>query len=232
MRVLTDDGRDVVPGSGEDGVLAVAGRLPLGYHHDPDATAAHVPRGRRRPLRDARRSCAGPGRRPHRVARAGLGVHQHRRREGVPRGGRAGAAAASRGGRRRRRRCARRALGRDGHCAGRARAALRRSSTRPSASTPVPSSPDTRCRSDSSPSRSCRAPSPASPTTRVCGRWRPDRERGRSGAIDPCAGAVGRGPVRRRRSGGGRRDPPHVPRAGCLGTPGDAGRDGTGDPAG
>ena len=39
VRVLTDDGRDVAPGSGEDGVLAVAGRLPLGYHHDPDATA-------------------------------------------------------------------------------------------------------------------------------------------------------------------------------------------------
>ena len=39
VRVLTDDGRDVVPGSGEDGVLAVAGRLPLGYLHDPDATA-------------------------------------------------------------------------------------------------------------------------------------------------------------------------------------------------
>jgi len=39
VRVLTDDGRDVVPGSGEDGVLAVAGRLPLGYHHDPEATA-------------------------------------------------------------------------------------------------------------------------------------------------------------------------------------------------
>ncbi len=39
VRVLTDDGRDVVPGSGEDGVLAVAGRLPLGYHRDPDATA-------------------------------------------------------------------------------------------------------------------------------------------------------------------------------------------------
>ncbi len=39
VRVLTDDNRDVVPGSDEDGVLAVAGRLPLGYHHDPDATA-------------------------------------------------------------------------------------------------------------------------------------------------------------------------------------------------
>jgi len=39
VRVLTDDNRDVLPGSDEDGVLAVAGRLPLGYHHDPDATA-------------------------------------------------------------------------------------------------------------------------------------------------------------------------------------------------
>jgi fatty-acyl-CoA synthase len=39
VRVLTDEGRDVIPGSGEDGVLAVAGRLPLGYHHDDAATA-------------------------------------------------------------------------------------------------------------------------------------------------------------------------------------------------
>jgi fatty-acyl-CoA synthase len=39
VRVLTDDGRDVAPGSDEDGVLAVAGRLPLGYLNDPEATA-------------------------------------------------------------------------------------------------------------------------------------------------------------------------------------------------
>jgi 3-oxocholest-4-en-26-oate---CoA ligase len=39
VRVLTDDGRDVAAGSDEDGVLAVAGRLPLGYLNDPDATA-------------------------------------------------------------------------------------------------------------------------------------------------------------------------------------------------
>jgi len=39
VRVLGDDGRDVVPGSGDDGVLAVAGRLPLGYLNDPVATA-------------------------------------------------------------------------------------------------------------------------------------------------------------------------------------------------
>jgi fatty-acyl-CoA synthase len=39
LRVVTDDGRDVVPGSGEEGLVMVAGRLPLGYHNDPEATA-------------------------------------------------------------------------------------------------------------------------------------------------------------------------------------------------
>jgi fatty-acyl-CoA synthase len=39
VRVVTDDGRDVTPGSAEDGVLAVAGHLPLGYLNDPEATA-------------------------------------------------------------------------------------------------------------------------------------------------------------------------------------------------
>jgi hypothetical protein len=32
--------RDVVPGSGEIGLLAAGGRGPLGYHKDPDKTAA------------------------------------------------------------------------------------------------------------------------------------------------------------------------------------------------
>jgi fatty-acyl-CoA synthase len=39
IRVITDDGRDVRPGSGEVGMVAVGGRLPLGYHNDPDKTA-------------------------------------------------------------------------------------------------------------------------------------------------------------------------------------------------
>ena len=48
---------------------------------------------------------------------------------------------------------------------------------------PCARSPGTRCRSDSSPSRSCRARSPASPTTaRAARRWRPDREHRRSGS--------------------------------------------------
>jgi acyl-CoA synthetase (AMP-forming)/AMP-acid ligase II len=35
-RVVTDDGRDVVPGSGEVGMVAVGGELPLGYYKDAE----------------------------------------------------------------------------------------------------------------------------------------------------------------------------------------------------
>jgi fatty-acyl-CoA synthase len=39
-RVLTEDGRDVVPGSGEAGVLAVAHSAAIGYYNDPERSAA------------------------------------------------------------------------------------------------------------------------------------------------------------------------------------------------
>jgi 3-oxocholest-4-en-26-oate---CoA ligase len=39
-RVVTDDGRDVVPGSGELGRVALRGRVPVGYYKDPDKSAA------------------------------------------------------------------------------------------------------------------------------------------------------------------------------------------------
>ncbi|RIK07205.1 MAG: acyl-CoA synthetase [Acidobacteria bacterium] len=39
-RVVTDEGRDVVPGSGEIGVVALKGPNPIGYYKDPDKTAA------------------------------------------------------------------------------------------------------------------------------------------------------------------------------------------------
>jgi acyl-CoA synthetase (AMP-forming)/AMP-acid ligase II len=39
-RVIDEDGNDVVPGSGERGLLAVGGHLPLGYYGDPEKTAA------------------------------------------------------------------------------------------------------------------------------------------------------------------------------------------------
>jgi len=38
-KVFTDDGREVQPGSGDVGHLAVGGHIPLGYYKDPDKTA-------------------------------------------------------------------------------------------------------------------------------------------------------------------------------------------------
>ena len=39
-RVVTEDGKDVVPGSGQAGMLAIGGRQALGYYGDPAKTAA------------------------------------------------------------------------------------------------------------------------------------------------------------------------------------------------
>ena len=38
IRVITDDGRDAEPGSGDEGLLMVSGHLPLRYHNDPAKT--------------------------------------------------------------------------------------------------------------------------------------------------------------------------------------------------
>ena len=40
VRVLTDDGREVTPGSDEIGMVGVGGHIPLGYYKDPEKTAA------------------------------------------------------------------------------------------------------------------------------------------------------------------------------------------------
>ena len=39
-RVITEDGRDVVPGSEEIGMVAVRGRVPIGYYKDPAKSAS------------------------------------------------------------------------------------------------------------------------------------------------------------------------------------------------
>ncbi len=39
-KVLTEDGREVVPGSGERGRVALRGRTPIGYYKDPDKSAS------------------------------------------------------------------------------------------------------------------------------------------------------------------------------------------------
>ena len=82
----------VAPGSGVAGQVLAGGRLPLGYHNDPEKTAAtFVERDGERWLRH-RRHGDGRRRRHHRAARPRLGQHQHRRREGLPRRGREHAA--------------------------------------------------------------------------------------------------------------------------------------------
>jgi acyl-CoA synthetase (AMP-forming)/AMP-acid ligase II len=43
VRVIDADGHDVVPGSGQSGVLALGGRIPLGYYKDEAKTAATFP---------------------------------------------------------------------------------------------------------------------------------------------------------------------------------------------
>jgi fatty-acyl-CoA synthase len=42
-RVFTDDGRDVQPGSGEMGRVAVRGRCPVGYYKDPEKSERTFP---------------------------------------------------------------------------------------------------------------------------------------------------------------------------------------------
>jgi fatty-acyl-CoA synthase len=38
-RVFTEDGRAVEPGSGESGLIAIGGPIPIGYYKDPDKSA-------------------------------------------------------------------------------------------------------------------------------------------------------------------------------------------------
>ncbi len=84
-------------GPGVVGRLATRGRVPLGYYKDPGAQRAHVRRDRRRALVAAGRHGDDRRRRHDPPARPRLAVHQHRRREGVPRGGRGRAEAPPRG---------------------------------------------------------------------------------------------------------------------------------------
>ena len=73
------------------GMVAVSGFIPLGYYKDEAKTAPDVPHVRGPALERARRLGRGERRRHAAPARPRLGVHQHRRREGLPRGGRGGA---------------------------------------------------------------------------------------------------------------------------------------------
>ena len=115
--VITEAG-DIAP-VGEVGLLARArprtGRLLQGRGED----RGDVHRTARRALGDPRRPGRHRGRRQDQRARPRLAVHQHRRREGLPRRGRSRAEEPPRRLRRGGRRRSRRTLGRDGRGGGR-----------------------------------------------------------------------------------------------------------------
>ena len=101
VRVLDADGRDIEPGSGESGVLALGGRIPVGLLQGRGQVVGHLPDHRRRPVLGARRLRRSGCGRLHPPAGPRLGGHQHRGREGLPRGGGGGHQDARRRGRRR-----------------------------------------------------------------------------------------------------------------------------------
>ncbi len=120
--VITEDGerRAGRRGRAARAARSRARRLLQGRGED----RGDVHRAARRALGDPRRPRGHRGRRHDHRARPRLAVHQHRRREGLPRRGRGGAEEPSRRVRRDRRRRPRRALGRGGR---RGRRAARRS---------------------------------------------------------------------------------------------------------
>ena len=103
VKVLTEDGRPVEPGSDEVGVLALGGRNPSGYYKDTEKSDRTF-----KVLDGVRYSIPGDYAQVdadgtiHLLGR-GLGVHQLGRREDLPRRGRGGAQDARLGARRRRR---------------------------------------------------------------------------------------------------------------------------------
>ena len=117
------------PGSDEIGMVGGRRAHPARLLQGPREDREHVPHRRRRALLDPRRLRDRRRRRHDPAARARLGHREHRRREGVPRGGRARAARAPGDRRLRGRRRPRRALRRDGGGDG---GHPRRPSTRPS----------------------------------------------------------------------------------------------------
>ena len=167
VRVLTDDGREVAPGQRRDRHGRRGRADPARLLQGPREDRGHVPHRRRRPLLDPRRLRERRRRRHDPAPRPRLGHREHRRREGVPRGGRARAARAPGDRRLRGRRRPRRALRRDGGGDG---GHPRRPSTRPrSAPTArTGASPGTRSPGASSRSPTWDAPRTGRPTTRCC----------------------------------------------------------------
>ncbi len=151
--------QQVEPGSGAVGRVARSGHIPTGYYNDPEKTARDLRRGERAPLRHHRRHGHRRGRRHHPIARSRVGLHQHRRREGLPRRGRKRAEGPPQCVRRARGRGTRRALGATGGRGGAAGRGHESHARRARRALPRTASPATRCRARSCWSiRSCARP--------------------------------------------------------------------------
>ena len=196
--VFTDSGRRVEPGSGRDRHgrrrRVPPRRLLQGRRQD----GGHVPRHRRPSLEHPRRLRHGQRRRHDPAPRPRLGVHQHRWREGLPRGGRGGAQDAPGRPRRRRRRRARRPLRRGDRRRRRSRRGRRPSTPTTCAPTSVAASRRTRRHAAcSSSTRSAGRPTARSTTSGSRPRPSPsslgDERRGpRPRRIEPYAGCCDR----------------------------------------
>ena len=90
VTVFTEDDREVRPGSGERGLVALSVGVPEGYFNDEPKSAATFRLVDGGPLLLSRRLGHGRIRRLGVTARPGIAVHHHRRREGLPPGGRRG----------------------------------------------------------------------------------------------------------------------------------------------
>ena len=109
--VVFDENFELVkPGSGVIGKIARSGDIPVGYYNDPAKTRRGVHQRRRHAVRHAGRLRHRRGRRFRHVAGAGVDLHQLRRGEDLPRGGRGRGALAPRDHGRHRRGRPRRAL--------------------------------------------------------------------------------------------------------------------------
>ena len=122
LAVLDDELGPSSPAPARSARSPSAGTSPFGYYNDPDKTAATFVTSTAHALAAHRRPGHGRGGRHDHRLRPGLAVHQHRRREGLPRGGRGGAQGPPGGLRRGGGRRARRAVGRAGRGRGRSRA--------------------------------------------------------------------------------------------------------------
>ena len=97
--MFDEDGQPVEPGSGQQGMVAVGGPIPIGYYKDPEKTAAtfRTIGGRRWSVPGDWATVEADG--THRAAGPGLGVHQQRGGEDLSRRSGRGGQGPPRGGR-------------------------------------------------------------------------------------------------------------------------------------